>query len=96
MITKVWSLAPAFCRFGGDLMANAFCSAFLWTLRALSLVAGASAALLTAAVITSGALIVLGLAFDATTEHMARRWRKSGKRPKGRIGRIIAESDHAV
>lgn len=66
-----------------------FATAFSSTTNILAYAAGVVAAILIPAL---AALVILGVfawCFDRITAAIARRWRKRGKKPRSRIGRII-------
>lgn len=64
--------------------------------RVLLVIAGALSALLLAGMIAgmiAGIVLVFGSwAFDRATTALARRWKRKGKKPKGRIGAIVMAS----
>lgn len=66
-----------------------FAAAFSATTDILAYVAGVVVAALIAAVAVLVFLGVIGWLFDIITTAMGRRWRKRGKKPRGRIGQII-------
>ena len=60
--------------------------------RVLLVIAGALSALLLAGMIMGIVLMIGSFAFDQITAALARRWKRKGKKPKGRIGAIVMAS----
>lgn len=60
--------------------------------RVLLVIAGALSALLLAGMIAGIVLVFGSWAFDRATTALARRWKRKGKKPKGRIGAIVMAS----
>lgn len=60
--------------------------------RVLLVIAGALSALLLAGMIMGIVLAIGSWAFDRATAALARRWKRKGKKPKGRIGAIVMDS----
>lgn len=60
--------------------------------RVLLVIAGALSALLLAGMIAGIVLTIGAFAFDRATAALARRWKRKGKKPKGRIGAIVMAS----
>lgn len=60
--------------------------------RVLLVIAGALSVLLLAGMIMGIVLVFGSWAFDRATAALARRWKRKGKKPKGRIGAIVMAS----
>lgn len=60
--------------------------------RVLLVIAGALSVLLLAGMIMGIVLATGSWAFDRATSALARRWKRKGKKPKGRIGAIVMAS----
>lgn len=79
-------------------MQELFLTSF-WT--AADFLAAATGYIAAAAIYAAAALMILGIAaalFDGITSALAYRWHRKGRRPKGRIGRVIygSHDDNAV
>lgn len=70
-----------------------FTSAFAATVRVLLTFAGGAAAVLLALLAVGIAAGLVAWMFDLVTSAMARRWRRKGRKPRGRIGRVIYGRD---
>lgn len=68
-----------------------FTTGFYTMARIFLLAAGGAAAVCAAALILLILLSFTGWVFDNVTEAMARRWKKRGKRPRGKLAGIIME-----
>lgn len=66
-----------------------FATAFLDAGSKLLHVAGVLAALLLFFAGILAVILIASVAFDAFTGYLARRWKRRGKEPRTRIGRII-------
>lgn len=60
--------------------------------RVLLVIAGALSALLLAGMIAGIVLVIGSWGFDRVTAVLARRWKRKGKKPKGRIATIVMAS----
>lgn len=60
--------------------------------RVLLVIAGALSALLLAGMIAGIVLVFGSWAFDRATSALARRWKRKGKKTKGRIATIVMAS----
>lgn len=60
--------------------------------RVLLVIAGALSALLMAGMIVGIVLALGAWAFDRVTGALARRWKRKGKKPKGRMAAIVMAS----
>lgn len=63
------------------------------TWRVLLRLAGGCAAVLLLALAALAALTIAAALFDWTTGRLAKRWRRNGYVPKGKLGRIILGED---
>ena len=70
-----------------------FTSAFAATTRVLLTVAGGAAAVLMALLAVGIAAGLVAWMFDLVTSALARRWHRQGRKPRGRIGRVIYGRD---
>ena len=73
-------------------MVAQFVTAFLVTARVLAMVMGGASAVVLACLGVLTVILLADAAFDFVTSALANRWAKNGKKPRSRLGRIIARS----
>lgn len=69
-----------------------FTIGFVTVWRIVLLVAGGVFAILVFLLAVLMAALILGYVFDVCTGAMAKRWVKTGRQPKNKLGRIILEN----
>lgn len=70
-------------------MIEYFAIGFVWIFRVILTILGGAAAVILCALALFILAVVAGVIFNVSTELMARRWEKTGKQPRHKIGQII-------
>ena len=76
---------------GGDIV-SCFLLGFNTVMRVILVIGGGAAAVVLVLMAVLAAVGIFAVIFDGVTAMIARRWKRQGHEPRGRLGRIILDS----